>query len=220
MHNFPEAVKVHRFCLTLTGDARLWYASLETILIDWNGLQDQFRCQYSKLGNTREQLFHAWRSFHYDENVEMPDSYVTRIRQVAALLGYGKPQILEVFKNTVPNRLYWVLFPIDNLRQAVETVKRFLTKEKLDRQLAGQSGNTPFMKMSEKQEKKVVTSDTLETLDRTNDNIEKLTSLMDQMNMKIDKREMPFKPQIYQRQRRGQNRQNCRQNDYQRRDRS
>ena len=125
-----------------------------------------------------------------------------------------------MFKNTVPNRLYWVLFPIDNLRQAVETVKQFLTKEKLDRQLAGQSGNTPFMKMSEKQEKKVVTSDTLETLDRTNDNIEKLTSLMDLMNMKIDKREMPFKPQIYQRQRRGQNRQNCRQNDYQRRDRS
>ena len=90
-----------------------------------------------------------WRSFHYDENVEMPDTYVTRIRQVARLLGYGEPQVLEVFKNTVPNRLYWVLLPIGNLREAVETAKRFLTKEKIDRQLTGQ-GSTPFMKFNEK----------------------------------------------------------------------
>ena len=62
----------------------------------------------------------------------MPDTYVTRISQVARLLGYGEPQVLEVFKNTVPNRLYWVLFPINNLREAVETTKRFLTKEMID----------------------------------------------------------------------------------------
>ena len=48
------------------------------------------------------------------------------------LLGYGELQVLEVFKNTIPNRLYWVLFLIDNLREAVETGKRFLTKEKID----------------------------------------------------------------------------------------
>ena len=85
-----------------------------------------------------------WRSFHYDENVETLDAYVTRIRQVVRLLGYGELQVLEVFKNTVPNRLYWMLFPIDNLREAVETAKRFLTKEKIDRQMTGQS-STPFM---------------------------------------------------------------------------
>ena len=87
-HDFPDGVKVQRFCLTLMGEARLWYASLEPIVMTWQELQNQFRCQYSKLGNTREQLFHVWRSFHYDENVEMPDAYVTRIRQVARLLGY------------------------------------------------------------------------------------------------------------------------------------
>ena len=53
------------------------------------------------------------------------------------MLGYGEPQILEVFKNTIPNRLYWILFPIDNLRVAVETAKRMLTKEKIDRQMSG-----------------------------------------------------------------------------------
>ena len=50
--------------------------------------------------------------------------------QVATLLGYGKPQILEVFKNTLSTKLYWVLFPIDDLRQAVETTKRILMKDR------------------------------------------------------------------------------------------
>ena len=99
-HKFPEAVKVQRFCLILIGEVRLWYKSLRPIVVDWQCLQDQFKQQYSKIGNTREQLFHVWKLFHYDENSETLDTYVTRIRQVAALLGYGEPQILEVFRNT------------------------------------------------------------------------------------------------------------------------
>ena len=51
-------------------------------------------------------MFHGWRSFHYDKNAEMIDTYVNRIKEVAALLNYGKPQILELFKNTLPRRLY------------------------------------------------------------------------------------------------------------------
>ena len=90
----------------------------------------QFRQQYSKIGNTREQLFHAWRSFHFNENTETSDAYVMHIRQVAPLLGYGEPHVLDVFKNTIPTRLYWVLFPIEDLRQAVETATRIPTKEK------------------------------------------------------------------------------------------
>ena len=132
-HDFPEAVKVQRFCLTLVGEARNWYATLELVAMTWPELQNRFRHQYSKIGNTREQLFHAWRSFHYDENVETPFTYVIRIKQVARLLGYEDLQVLEVFKNMVPNRLYWVLYSIDNLHDAVETAKRFLTKEKIDR---------------------------------------------------------------------------------------
>ena len=62
---------------------------------------------------------------------------MNRTRQVVAMLDYRELQILEVFKNTIPNRLYWILFPIDNLRVAVETAKRVLTKEKIDRQMSG-----------------------------------------------------------------------------------
>ena len=144
-HHFVNGVKVQRFCLTLLGEARLWYHSLEPINVDWPELQNLFRQRYSKVGNTRYQLFHAWRSFNFDKNTEAIDAYVTQIMQVATLLGYGEPQILEVFKNTLPTKLYWILFPIEDLRQAVETAKRILTKEKLDKQLTGQPSTSPFM---------------------------------------------------------------------------
>ena len=77
------------------------------------------------------------------------DKYVTRIRQVATLLGYGDAQILEVFKNTLPTKLYWILFPIEDLRQAVEIAKRILTKGKLDKQLTRQASTSPFMSIRE-----------------------------------------------------------------------
>ena len=71
------------------------------------------------------------------------------------ILGYGGPQILEVFKNTLPTKLYWVLFPMEDLRQAIETAKRMLTKEKIDRQLATQSSSTPVMSIKDSYNKKV-----------------------------------------------------------------
>ena len=74
---FVKGVKAQRFCLTLLGEARLWYHSLEPINVDWPELQNLFRQQYSKVGNTQEQLFHAWISFNFDENTETIDAYVT-----------------------------------------------------------------------------------------------------------------------------------------------
>ena len=62
-----------------------------------------------QIGNIREQLLPAWRSFHFDKNVETIDTYVHHIRQVSTLLGYQELQILEVFKSTLPIKLYWVL---------------------------------------------------------------------------------------------------------------
>ena len=56
-HNFPEGTKVQRFCLTLTGEARLCYETLRPIEVDWTGLQEQFRQEYSKFGNTKDNTF-------------------------------------------------------------------------------------------------------------------------------------------------------------------
>ena len=56
-HDIPDGIKVQRFCLTLMGEVRLWYASLEPIVMTWLELQNQFRRQYSKLGNTRDNCF-------------------------------------------------------------------------------------------------------------------------------------------------------------------
>ena len=149
-----------------------------------------FRQQYSKIGNTREQLFHAWRSFHFDENAETIAAYVNCIRQVATLLEYQEPQILEVFKNTLPTMLYLVLFPIMDLRQVVETVKRILTKEKIDRQLAGQTSSSPFMGIRDAYNKRV-TFDTTEGIEQK---VDKLMTMMGKLVTKDEVQSKPFKP--------------------------
>ena len=66
-HHFVEGIKVQRFCSTLLGEARLWYQSLELINIDWQGLQNLFRQQYSKIGNTREQFFMCGDPLTFDK---------------------------------------------------------------------------------------------------------------------------------------------------------
>ena len=154
-HHYIDDLKVQRFCLTLLGEARLWFQSLEPLgNTTWPQLQNLFRQRYSKLGNTCEHLFHACSSLNFDENTETIDSYVMQIRQVAALLGCGEPQVLQVFMNTLPTKLYWLLFPIEDLRQAVETAKRILSKEKLDKQLTGQTSTSPFMHVRDGTEEK------------------------------------------------------------------
>ena len=96
----------------------------------------------------------------------MIDAYVNCIRQVATLLGYQEPQILGVFKNTLPTKSYWVLFPIMDLRWVVETAKRVLMKEKIDRHLAGQNSLTPFMNIRDNSNKRL----TFNTMDNMEQN--------------------------------------------------
>ena len=82
---------------------------------------------------------------HFISMTEPFNSYATHMRQVATSVGYCEPRVLDVFKDTFPTRLYWVLFHIGDLRQIVEKAKRILKKERIDRQLAGQSSLTLFM---------------------------------------------------------------------------
>ena len=88
---------------------------------------------------------------------------------------------------------------------AVEAAKGVLTKEKVDRQMSGQSSTTPFMRVSHETNystknscKKGVTFDALEAIEKNNDSIDKLTSLVSKMNMKIDNCEAQYKPRVYQ----------------------
>ena len=102
--------------MSVTGEARLWYESLRQINIDWLGLQNIFRQQYCKIGNTREQFFNACRSFHFDKNVETIDAYIHHIGQVTTPLGYQEPQILEVFKKHTSNKIILGSFPNSGLK--------------------------------------------------------------------------------------------------------
>ena len=152
-------------------------------------------------------MFHVWRSFHYDENAETIDAYVNRIKQVAVLLNYGEPQILEIFKNTLPSKLYWILFSINNLRDAIDATKRELTKEKIDKQLSGQSGTTtPFIKVGDVSHSSKKVSFNMH--DPIKEKLENLTSFVYNMSIQKEENNRPFKPTIYPKRGRGQGRQN------------
>ena len=117
---------------------------------------------------------------------------------MASLLNYGEPEILELFKNTLPSKLYWILFPINNLREAVETAKRVMNKEKLGKQLTGQASNiSPFMKLGD---------DTHSGQQRVlkPQELEAISSMMYNVSLQQGKTEKPFKPKVYQRRERGQ----------------
>ena len=98
--------------------------------------------------------------------------------------------------------MYWILFLIEDLRQAVETAKRILTKEKLDKQLTGQASTSPFMSIREGSGRRV----SLDTRDELGDKIDKLTVMLGRLAAKDNNEKRPFKPQIYQSRGRGQNR--------------
>ena len=92
----------------------------------------------------------------------------------------GSCRILEVFKNTLPTKLYWILFPIEDLRQAVDTAKRILTKEKLDKQLTGQTSTSPFMSVREGTDRRV----SFDTRGELGDEIDKLIVVMSKLAVK------------------------------------
>ena len=87
-----------------------------------------------------------------------------------------------------------------------------MIKEKIGRKKTGLSSATTFMWVSDnnqssnRTDKKGVTFDAMETIERNSENIDKLTLLVSKMNMKMDKREAPYKPKVYQGRPRGQSR--------------
>ena len=98
--------------------------------------------------------------------------------------------------------MYWILFPIEDPRHAVETAKRILTKEKIDRQLSGQSSSAPFISIKDNHSRRV----TFDTGDELVDKIDKLAVMIRKLAARDSRSGRQFKPQIYQGKRRGQNR--------------
>ena len=86
-----------------------------------------------------------------------------------------------------------MLFPIEDLREAVEIAKRILTKEKLDKQLTGQAFTSPFMSIREGAGRRVA----FDTREELGDKIDKLTVMIGKLAAKDSNRNRPFKPQIY-----------------------
>ena len=81
-----------------------------------------------------------------------------------------------------------------DLRQAVEMAKRILTKENIDRQLAGQTSMTPFMNIKEGFSKKV----TFDKMDGMEQKIDKLMVMMGKLVIEDKGQNRQFKPQVYQ----------------------
>ena len=77
-----------------------------------------------------------------------------------------------------------------DLRQVVETAKRILTKEKINRQLAGQTSSTPFMSVRDDNDKRV----TFDTMDDIEQKIDKLMTMMGKSVTEDEGQSKPFKP--------------------------
>ena len=77
-----------------------------------------------------------------------------------------------------------------DLRQTVDTAKRILTKEKLDKQLTGQTSTSPFMNVRDETERKVSFNARYELGDK----IDKLTVVMSRLAAKDSHEKSPFKP--------------------------
>ena len=94
------------------------------------------------------------------------------------------------YSKTLPTKLYWILFQIEDLRQVVETAKRILTKEKLDKQLTGQTSTSLFMNIRDGTERKV----SFNARDELGDKIEKLTVMMSRLTAKDRNEKRPSNP--------------------------
>ena len=99
----------------------------------------------------------------------------------------------------------------------VETAKRILTKEKVDKKVPGQSSSTPYMSGKDSYDNKRVTNDIQEGLE---DKVDRLTVMKSKLATNEEGTNKQFKPKIYQSKSRGQMRNFYDRHNYQNRYRS
>ena len=114
-----------------------------------------------------------------------------RLWRTTGIGSFQKHASNKIILDTVSNR---------RLETSSKKAKRILTKEKLDKQLTGQTSTSPFMNIRDGIERKV----SFNARDELGDKIDKLTVMMSRLAAKDSYEIRPFNPQIYKS--RGQNR--------------
>ena len=84
----------------------------------------------------------------------------------------------------------------------MEIAKRILSKERLDRQLTGQSSSTPFMSIRDGHQRRI----SFDTKEELGNKIDKLVIMIGKLATRDSRTNRQFKLQIHQSRGRGQNR--------------
>ena len=85
-----------------------------------------------------------------------------------------------------------MLFPIDDLRQTAEAAKEIFTKEKIDRQLSGQTSSNPFMSIKDNHSRKV----SFDTQEELGDKIDKLVVMIGKLAARDSRSGRQFKKNL------------------------
>ena len=56
-HNFSDDQKVRRFCVTLTGEVRLWYETIRQVQLDWPVMQEHLDSNIQSLVTLENSIF-------------------------------------------------------------------------------------------------------------------------------------------------------------------
>ena len=81
-HQFQEGVKVQHFLSNISRGNTIMVQIITTYKCRLDHVTKSIQPTIFKDGNTREQLFHAWGSFHFNANTETLDSHVTYILRI------------------------------------------------------------------------------------------------------------------------------------------
>ena len=177
-HNFPEGDKVRCFHLTLIGEAqvmvwitstiRWWLACLYKIN---SGDNTQNR-------HTPKQLFHAWRTFKFNENTDTVDSFCSKNESGSSNAKLWRNADIREFQDTLLHQLYSTIINVNNLRDAINLAKEYWPRKSwTDNWLDNHplhSWEQPVMTIIHPKTiiKKGVTFDAMEMLERNSDCID------------------------------------------------
>ena len=185
---------VNKFKTSLKGKPRLWYEMQYPTSDDepktvqeYKKMLSLFTTEHNPIGSTIEQQTMAWKNMKWDPTTERLDDFVYRFRRVAQEIGYNADQQLTFFRCSVPPHLYFYLKDATTLKEAMENIKRACALGGVSVQgppvkVETNNPTVPFMYMNDRQERqalKTVSFKEESSQDKVNENILKLTQMME-----------------------------------------